>query len=127
MALAVDEWLRTGKLIKPRFATARRDVALAHNLDDFAAVHRPQNPRLPLTERENNFKEVELGYAETTAQNEAKRCLRCDLEWLDLMSLPRPNGADDAASRQCVAASGEADAAKPATRRAGKRKRTTRS
>src|ERR1019366_6703761 len=48
VALSVDEWLRTGKLAKPRFATARRDIALAHNPDDFAAVHRPQNPRLPL-------------------------------------------------------------------------------
>jgi NADPH-dependent glutamate synthase beta subunit-like oxidoreductase len=127
VALAVDEWLRTGKLIKPRFATARRDIALAHNPDDFAAVHRPQNPRLPLLERENNFKEVELGYPEATAQAEAKRCLRCDLEWLDLMGLPRPDGEADAASRQCVPATGEADAAKPSARRAGKRKRAARS
>ena len=127
VALAVDEWLRTGKLAKPRFATARRDIALTHNPDDFAAVHRPQNPRLPLPERENNFKEVELGYAEATAQCEAKRCLRCDLEWLDLMGLPRPSGAGDAASRQCVPSSEEAVAAKPAVRRAGKRKRAARS
>jgi len=33
---------------------------------------------------------VEPGYDEQTAREEAKRCLRCDLEWLDLMKIPRP-------------------------------------
>jgi hypothetical protein len=124
VALAVDEWLRTGKLIKPRLVTARRDIALTHSLDDFAAGHRPQNPRRPLAERENNFKEVELGYAEDIAQGEAKRCLRCDLEWLDLMGLPRPNGQDETTEHQCAPL---AVAAEPAAKRTGKRKRTARS
>ena len=41
-------------------------------------------------ERVGNFKEVEPGFDTPTAQEEAKRCLRCDLEWLDLMKIPRP-------------------------------------
>ncbi len=124
VALAVDEWLRTGKLIKPRFATARHDIALTHNLEDFATVHRPQNPRRPLAERENNFKEVELGYAEDIARGEAKRCLRCDLEWLDLMGLPRPDGPDETSGRQGAPPAETAVATGPAGKRTGRRKRT---
>ena len=123
VAVAVDEWLRTGKSTKPRFAPARHDITLTHNLGDFAAVHRPQNPRRPLAERENNFKEVELGYSEAVAQGEAKRCLRCDLEWLDLMGQPRPNAPAETAGEQPVTAMAGADAGKPAIKRTGKRKR----
>jgi NADPH-dependent glutamate synthase beta subunit-like oxidoreductase len=90
VAVAVDEWLRTGQTCKPRFVTARHDVALRHNLDDFAGAHRPAMPKLELAKREGNFREVELGLDEAAAQAEAKRCLRCDLEWLDHLGLPRP-------------------------------------
>ena len=31
--------------------------------------------------------EVEIGFDEETAMEEAKRCLRCDLEWLEVMHL----------------------------------------
>jgi NADPH-dependent glutamate synthase beta subunit-like oxidoreductase len=36
----------------------------------------------PEVRREQGFAEVELGYDEATAREEARRCLRCDLEWL---------------------------------------------
>ncbi|HUC84871.1 MAG TPA: FAD-dependent oxidoreductase [Candidatus Acidoferrales bacterium] len=90
VAVAVDEWLRTGRASKPRFLTPRHDVAPLHNLDDFAGAHRPAMPKLDLAKREGNFREVELGLNEAAAQAEAKRCLRCDLEWLDRMAYPRP-------------------------------------
>jgi NADPH-dependent glutamate synthase beta subunit-like oxidoreductase len=45
---------------------------------------------LTLAERPGTFCEVELGFDERTAREEAKRCLRCDLEWLDHMKIPRP-------------------------------------
>jgi len=45
---------------------------------------------LPTDQRESNFREVETGFDENAAQDEARRCLRCDLEWLDVMKLPRP-------------------------------------
>jgi NADH-quinone oxidoreductase subunit F len=35
--------------------------------------------RLPLEQRKTTFKQVELGFDEETAQQEARRCLRCDL------------------------------------------------
>ncbi|HTS17611.1 MAG TPA: FAD-dependent oxidoreductase [Verrucomicrobiae bacterium] len=93
VAVAVDEWLRTGQMSKPRFITPRHAIASLHNLDDFGGAHRPTMPRLTVAQRESNFKEVELGLSEQVAQAEAKRCLRCDLEWLDRMGLPRPESA----------------------------------
>jgi NADH-quinone oxidoreductase subunit F len=87
---AVDEWLRSGRLDRPRFETARRDIPLAHDLQDFAHAHRPETPRASVAERQGDFREVETGFDEIAAQNEARRCLRCDLEWLDYMELPRP-------------------------------------
>ena len=57
-------------------------------------------PKLDLAEREGNFREVELGLDEAAAQAEAKRCLRCDLEWLDRVGLPRPAAAEPAAASE---------------------------
>jgi NADH-quinone oxidoreductase subunit F len=99
VAVAVDEWLRTGKTSKPRFAMDRHDLPLTHNLEEFAASPRLPGLRLPLPERESNFNEVELGYTEPAAQGEAKRCLRCDLEWLEMMSRPRAGEVADATRR----------------------------
>jgi hypothetical protein len=64
-----------------RLAPSCHDVPLQHNLDAYAAARRAISPKVPVAQREHNFKEVELGYDERTAQEEAKRCLRCDLEW----------------------------------------------
>jgi len=46
-----------------------------------------------VADRVNNFREIEPGFDEQTARAEACRCLRCDLEWLDVMGLPRPCAA----------------------------------
>jgi len=37
-------------------------------------------PTLPITERKGSFAEIELSFSEGRARQEAKRCLRCDLE-----------------------------------------------
>jgi len=89
-ALAVDRWLKTGELVKPRYGTPRPDIAQLYSLDDYANARRPHAPEIGVDERGGNFREVELGYDEQTAREEAKRCLRCDLEWLDVMGIPRP-------------------------------------
>jgi NADH-quinone oxidoreductase subunit F len=82
VAVAVDEWLRTGQLNKPRFVTPRHDVA-GHDLEPYANAKRAANPRRSVADRSSNFDEVELGLDEASARDEARRCLRCDLEWLD--------------------------------------------
>ncbi len=40
---------------------------------------RPVMPLLNLDRRRTTFQQVELGYTEAEAQNEARRCLRCDI------------------------------------------------
>lgn len=40
---------------------------------------RVKMPVLPVTERRQSFQEIECGFSEERAQEESKRCLRCDL------------------------------------------------
>jgi NADPH-dependent glutamate synthase beta subunit-like oxidoreductase len=89
-AAAVDHWLRTGELVKPHFDTPRHDVALKHRLEDYGDKRRPATPRLNVGDRQDNFQEVETILSEAAAREEARRCLRCDLEWLDVMGIARP-------------------------------------
>ncbi len=90
VAVAVDHWVRTGEFVKPQYITPRVDVGQVVDFQDYAGVHRAANHRLPVIQREGSFAEVEQGLDEAAACQEARRCLRCDLEWLDLMKLPRP-------------------------------------
>jgi len=46
-------------------------------------------PSLPVEKRRGNFFEVELGYDKKMAQEEAGRCLRCDLR-LSIQQAPEP-------------------------------------
>ncbi|MGB7294258.1 MAG: NADH-quinone oxidoreductase subunit NuoF [Candidatus Aminicenantales bacterium] len=48
--------------------------------DEAFSLTRPRMPVLSMRERNRNFKEVELGYSQQEAIDEARRCLRCDLE-----------------------------------------------
>ena len=86
VALAVDTWLTTGQLgrivYRPKWHYAEQTV----NILDYANARRPELRMLSPEERQQQgFAEVELGYDEVTAQEEARRCLRCDLEWLQLV------------------------------------------
>lgn len=47
--------------------------------DEKEALKRPDMPMLPAEKRKSTFEKAELGLTEEMAQNEAKRCLRCDL------------------------------------------------
>ena len=48
--------------------------------EGFADLKRVVMPTLPLSERHDGFHEVELGFSDDQAIEEAKRCLQCDLE-----------------------------------------------
>jgi NADH-quinone oxidoreductase subunit F len=91
VSVAVDRWLKSGEYARPKYETERVDVVQLYNLDEYANAVRPHVPELPYDNRVGTFKEVELGFDERTVREEAKRCLRCDLEWLDYMKLPQPN------------------------------------
>jgi len=90
VAASVHHWLKTGELARPRFITPRHDIPLTYNMDEMASARRPATPRLSVAEREGNWREVEVGLSEEAARAEARRCLRCDLEWLDVVGIERP-------------------------------------
>ncbi len=90
VATAVDNWLARGKLDRVVYRPKRHNIAQHFNLEDYAYAHRPQPQMISPDRRVNGFVEVEMGYDAAVAQEEARRCLRCDLEWLERIGEPVP-------------------------------------
>jgi NADH-quinone oxidoreductase subunit F len=91
VALAVDTWLATGKLDKVIYKPKRHDIAQHFNMEEYADARRPHPRELPYEWRSaSGFTEIEIGFDELMAQEEARRCLRCDLEWLERIGQPIP-------------------------------------
>jgi len=92
VALAVDAWLRTGQLGGVYYHPKRHDIPQLFNVEHYANARRPAPLVLSPAERKarGGFAEVERVYDERTTQEECKRCLRCDLEWLERIGEPMP-------------------------------------
>jgi NADH-quinone oxidoreductase subunit F len=60
----------------PRIEVPPVDISI----EEVTELERPKMSCLSVDQRKGNFKEVELGFSKEQAMNEAKRCLRCDLE-----------------------------------------------
>jgi NADH-quinone oxidoreductase subunit F len=92
VALAVDAWLTSSQLGGIHYHPSRHDIPQTFNIEDYANARRPISRILSPTERseQGGFAEVELVLEETVAQAEARRCLRCDLEWLERVGEPVP-------------------------------------
>ena len=76
-AISIDKYLAGGGVIDETLAPPEGEAA---PLEEAEEKQRLQMPTLPLEQRINDFAQVELGYSEQMAIEEAKRCLRCDLE-----------------------------------------------
>ena len=82
-AVVIDRYLRGEELTVPP------EVRLPEVFVEAAEVSKEEAPeaaraeprRIAAEKRKNNFAEVELGLAEGAARAEARRCLRCDLEF----------------------------------------------
>ena len=87
VADTVDNYLHTGRsglvAVRPGYEVIEQQF----DLEQYAEATRPQTQEIPVEERRSNFDEVELLFDEETIQEECKRCLRCDLEWLETMEL----------------------------------------
>ena len=92
VALLVDHWLTTGELGGVYYHPKRHDIPQLYHLDDFADARRPTARILSPEERvhRHDFHEVELAFDQATIQEECKRCLRCDLDWLERVGEPLP-------------------------------------
>ena len=70
----------------------RRAEITEADLEEYADACRPTLKMLSPEERlaRQDFAEVEIEFDARTTQEECKRCLRCDLEWLERIGEPMP-------------------------------------
>jgi NADH-quinone oxidoreductase subunit F len=82
-AIAIDKYLR-GDVSRVDVHDRKTGVIAGAGTQELEETWETQ-PRLavrtlPVAERRASFNEIELGFSEEAARQEAKRCLRCDLE-----------------------------------------------
>lgn len=88
-ALAIDRYLGGAGTLEDSFVEVEEVSHWLGKEEGFAYKPRVEIPRLPLEKRKGNFAEVELGFDEKMALEEADRCLRCDLRLL-ISQPPQP-------------------------------------
>ena len=82
-AIAIDKYLRedTSRIemydLKQRVAVEEGSKPVE---ESWETQPRLEMPKLPVKERKRSFEEIERGFSEEVARQEARRCLRCDLE-----------------------------------------------
>jgi NADH-quinone oxidoreductase subunit F len=80
VAMTVDEYLQNGTPQSKEAWLAYGTVELKYNREDYADAKRAEMPTQAPEKRIHNFGEIELGLKAKAAREEAKRCLRCDIE-----------------------------------------------
>ena len=83
----VDHYLRTGRVEKLVVRPGYEVIEQRFDMEQYYKAVRPKTRELAVEKRRGNFNEVELPFDERTIQEECKRCIRCDLEWLETMEL----------------------------------------
>jgi NADH-quinone oxidoreductase subunit F len=82
-AMAIDKYLKgdTSRVeiydLRPKVAA---ETGTQETEETWEVQPRQPVPTLPVPERKRSFAEIELCFSEDRAAQEAKRCLRCDLE-----------------------------------------------
>ncbi|MGQ9506453.1 MAG: FAD-dependent oxidoreductase [Candidatus Bathycorpusculaceae bacterium] len=88
-AFAIDKHLGGAGSLKDTFFELEKLNGYLGKVEKFAYKQQVPMPCLPVESRKGNFLEVELGYDEKMAREEANRCLRCDLR-LYIQQAPQP-------------------------------------
>jgi NADH-quinone oxidoreductase subunit F len=80
-AASIDAFVRGVEIPEePPFPKKRLQVVQFEVSEEkMEQLKRPEQPMLPMEKRKSTFEQVELGLSEKAARDEAKRCLRCDL------------------------------------------------
>jgi len=78
-AINIDQYLGGNGNIEETLVPSEKPNPQLGREEGFANKRRAEMPSLPVEKRRGNFAEIELGFDEKTAVEEAKRCLRCDL------------------------------------------------
>ena len=81
-AQMIDKYIRGEKLTRKYKVTrpAVQVAAVELSEKELQSLKKQEMSAAPVAQRIKDFNEVELGFTETQAISEAKRCLRCDLE-----------------------------------------------
>ncbi|MBM4443940.1 MAG: NADH-quinone oxidoreductase subunit NuoF [Chloroflexi bacterium] len=82
-AIAIDKYLKGDTSRVDMYdlkAPVAEKPAAAEEQETWEPQLRQEIPRLPPEERKRTFEEIELNFPEESARQEARRCLRCDLE-----------------------------------------------
>lgn len=77
-AISIDRYLGGEGVLEEPSLEVTKEPWLGRE-EGFADRHRVQMSRLPLERRIRGFEQIELGFDEAQAREEASRCLRCDL------------------------------------------------
>ena len=110
VATSIDKYLGGTGIIEDVFVEPDDSNPFLGRDESFYNKTRVQMPLSSLYDRQNSFREIELGFDEKLAIEEAKRCLRCDLRfeispivlppqmWLELtteniLNIPETEGA----------------------------------
>ena len=80
-AISIDKYLGGSGDIDEVLAPPEEETLAP--LEETEEKRRPEMPTLPVEQRLGDFSQVELGYSDQMAIEEAMRCLRCDLEERD--------------------------------------------
>jgi NADH-quinone oxidoreductase subunit F len=94
VAVAVDAYLKGQPIERPKYVTDYKAVEQIYNVDNYAEAKRPEMPEIAVEDRICCFDEVELGFDDKTAREECKRCLRCDLEWVETVGVEAVTQSD---------------------------------
>jgi NADPH-dependent glutamate synthase beta subunit-like oxidoreductase len=78
-AVSIDRQLGGDGVIDEVLAPPTENDPLLGHEDGFASRSREPMPYRSVAERQTNFDTIELGFDESAALREARRCLRCDL------------------------------------------------
>jgi NADH-quinone oxidoreductase subunit F len=82
-ATMIDRYVWSEELKQPSAAVLPRDYVepLVMSQEELDQVRRVEPLTVPLSRRRTTFEEVELTLSEEDARREARRCLRCDLDF----------------------------------------------
>jgi len=83
----VDHYLHTGRVEKVVVKPGYEVIEQRFDTEEYYKAARIRTREIPVEERQGNFSEVECAFDERMIQEECKRCIRCDLEWLETMEL----------------------------------------
>jgi formate dehydrogenase beta subunit len=80
-AISIDRYLRGTGDISEVLAPITEGVPYVGRIDNFAQRQRQEMPTAKPVKQIGKFKQVELGFSDTLGEEEAKRCMGCDLRF----------------------------------------------